>query len=336
MAYIEWKDLEKYYGENHVLQKIEGTIEKGELVTLLGPSGCGKSTLLRCIAGLEEVSGGQIFLKGTDITHMPPQKRDMGMVFQQYSLFPNMTVEQNVGFRLKMKRIPAKERTPIVEEMLERVGLRNCGKSYPNQLSGGQQQRVALARAMVWEPKVLLLDEPLSALDAMLRKNLQTEIRRIQKVSGITTIFVTHDQNEAMVISDRIVLMNDGRIEQQGRPEEIYSRPQTCFVAGFMGSYNIIPAEVFSYMTGKEVAATSVAIRPEIIRVQSGGNDCDEYHIKGILQQKELHGNILRLHLISEGYPIHVDVLYDGSCVLEEGQEYAMAMKKSDCLCFPV
>ena len=332
MGYIEWKNLQKYYGENYVLRDMEGTIEKGELVTLLGPSGCGKSTLLRCLAGLEGVSSGRIMLDGRDITNLPPQKRDMGMVFQQYNLFPNMNVEQNVGFRLKMKKVPAEKSKQLVSEMLEKVGLSGYAKSYPSQLSGGQQQRVALARAMVMGPKVLLLDEPLSAIDAMLRRNLQTEIRRIQKELGITTIFVTHDQNEAMVMSDRIFLLNEGRIEQLGKPEELYTNPKTRFAAGFMGNYNILPADVFARITGKRVEASSVAVRPEVIKVSSHPGSSSDYQMKGVVAYKELHGNVLRLHLACEGCTVHADVLYDGSSVPEEGQELFMLIREGDCL----
>lgn len=335
MGYIEWKNLKKYYDKNYVLRDMNGSIEKGELITLLGPSGCGKSTLLRCLAGLENVSSGQIMLDGKEITFLPPQKRDMGMVFQQYNLFPNMTVEQNVGFRLKMKKVASDTSKKLVHEMLEKVGLDGYSKSYPNQLSGGQQQRVALARAMVMRPKVLLLDEPLSAIDAMLRRSLQTEIRRIQKEMGITTIFVTHDQNEAMIMSDRIFLLNEGQIEQLGKPEELYTRPKTRFAAGFMGNYNILPADIFSQITGKPIEASCVAIRPEVIKISSHPDNSFCYQLKGTVNHKELHGNILRLHLLCSGCLIHADILYDGCSIPEEGQELFMLINDFDCLMLP-
>ena len=200
MGYIHFEDVKKDFGQNHVLKGITLDIEKGHLVTLLGPSGCGKSTLLRCLAGLEEVTSGTVSLDGRDITHVSPRERGIGMVFQQYSLFPNMTVAQNVAFGLNMKKVDKETTHRKVAEMLRIVGLDDKAEHYPSQLSGGQQQRVALARAIVTEPKVLLLDEPLSAIDAKLRRNLQVEIRRIQQDFGMTTIFVTHDQDEAMEI----------------------------------------------------------------------------------------------------------------------------------------
>ena len=193
MAYIQFENIVKNYGRNVVLKNINLEIEKGQLVTLLGPSGCGKSTLLRCLAGLEDVTEGKIYLDGKDITNVNPRERDMGMVFQQYSLFPNMTVLQNVEFGMKLKKVEKKEMEECAKRMIEIVGLKDKMFSYPANLSGGQQQRAALARAIVTEPKVLLLDEPLSAIDALLRKSLQTEIRRIQKELNITAIFVTHD-----------------------------------------------------------------------------------------------------------------------------------------------
>lgn len=335
MAYIEWKNIEKYYETNYVLRNIEGGIEKGELVTLLGPSGCGKSTLLRCLSGLEQVSSGRILLAGTDITNLPPQKRHMGMVFQQYNLFPNMNVEQNVGFPLKMAKLPGKRIKVMVNEMLERVGLLGYAGYYPGELSGGQQQRVALARAMVLEPKVLLLDEPLSAIDALLRRKLQTEIRRIQRESGITTIFVTHDQSEAMVMSDRIFLMNGGRIEQWGRPDELYTNPGNRFAAGFMGNYNILPGEVFGRLTGKPVNGASVAIRPEVIKVSLCPAEGYGFQLRGTLKYKELHGTILRLHLMCDDFLLHADLLYDKSCAPEENQELFLLIKEEDCLMLP-
>ena len=231
MSYIRFENLSKSFGKNEVLTDINLEVEKGQLVTLLGPSGCGKSTLLRCLAGLETVTSGRVYLDGEDITDKNPKDRDIGMVFQQYSLFPNMDVAQNVAFGLKMKKVPKEEITKRVEEMVDIVGLSDHLHHYPAEMSGGQQQRAALARAMVTHPKVLLLDEPLSAIDALLRHSLQVEIRRIQKEMDITAIFVTHDQDEAMVMSDVINLMYQGKIEQSAPPTQMYTQPVSKFAA---------------------------------------------------------------------------------------------------------
>ena len=249
MSYIRFEKINKMFGQNHVLKDIDLEVEKGQLVTLLGPSGCGKSTLLRCLAGLEQVTSGRIYLDNEDITDVIPRKRGIGMVFQQYSLFPNMNVRDNVAYGLKLKKLPKPEIDQKVEQMLDIVGLSDKISQYPAQLSGGQQQRVALARAMVTAPKVLLLDEPLSAIDALLRKNLQIEIRRIQQQLGITTIFVTHDQDEAMVMSDMIHLFHEGKIEQSGSPDQIYTRPATKFAATFIGTkwVKISPIRMICY-----------------------------------------------------------------------------------------
>lgn len=193
MSYIEFKNINKYYGDNQVLKNISLNVEKGQFVTLLGPSGCGKSTLLRCLSGLEEISSGQIIMDGKDITDLEPKDRNIGMVFQHYSLFPNMTVEENIAFGLKMKKKPKEEIAEKVKQAMEMVELTGKEKEYPDNLSGGQQQRVALARSIVQEPKVLLLDEPLSAIDAKLRKSLQNSIKQVHKALGLTSIFVTHD-----------------------------------------------------------------------------------------------------------------------------------------------
>ena len=244
MAYIEFKNIDKYFGENHVLKGISMSIEKGQFVTLLGPSGCGKSTLLRCLAGLESIDGGNIFLDGEDITKKEPKDRNIGMVFQHYSLFPNMTVEENIAFGLKLKKADGEVIKSKVAEAIRMVELEGKEKQYPANLSGGQQQRVALARSIVMEPKVLLLDEPLSAIDAKLRKSLQTSIKQITKDLGLTAVFVTHDQDEAMVMSDVINLFHDGKIEQSGDPVSIYTRPVSSFAAGFIGNYNLLSADI--------------------------------------------------------------------------------------------
>lgn len=220
------------------------SIEPGELVTLLGPSGCGKTTALRMIAGFETPTSGKVFIGGKDVTNTPPNLRNTAMVFQSYALFPHMTVRENIGYGLRFRDVGKLEAGEKVERIMELVGLSGLGDRSPNQLSGGQQQRVALARALVVEPRALLFDEPLSNLDAKLREQMRGEIRRIQKNLSITAIYVTHEQNEAMSISDRVVVMRDGQIEQVGTPEDIYAKPLTRFVADFVGKVNFIPVEV--------------------------------------------------------------------------------------------
>jgi putative spermidine/putrescine transport system ATP-binding protein len=236
--------LRRSYGQVVALDGVDLTIEPGELVALLGPSGCGKTTTLRLLAGLEDANAGTITVADREITHVPANKRDMGMVFQAYSLFPHMTVRDNVAFGLRLRRRGKTERHRRAMEMLELVGLTEQAGRYAHQLSGGQQQRVALARALAIQPQVLLLDEPLSALDAKVRAQLRDQIRRIQLEVGITTLFVTHDQEEALAIADRVGVMKDGRIEQLGPPTEIYSRPGTAFVAEFVGLTNRLGGEV--------------------------------------------------------------------------------------------
>jgi putative spermidine/putrescine transport system ATP-binding protein len=221
------------------------------LVSFLGPSGCGKTTTLRMVAGFEQPTKGRIVLDGVDITNMPPSKRNVGMVFQAYALFPNMTVGDNVGFGLKVAKRPKQEIERRVDEMLGLIKMPELGKRYPYQLSGGQQQRVALARALAIKPQVLLLDEPLSALDAKIRVELRYEIRRIQQELGITTVYVTHDQEEAMALSDRVVVMSAGRMEQVGKPWEIYNYPTTEFVAGFVGTLNQLRSQVVNAQAGE-------------------------------------------------------------------------------------
>lgn len=333
MAYIQFENLVKNYGKTVVLKDINLKIEKGQLVTLLGPSGCGKSTLLRCLAGLETVTSGRIFLDGKEITTQNPRERDMGMVFQQYSLFPNMTVEQNVAFGLKLKKTDPKEMKERVDRMIAIVGLKDKKNCYPSQLSGGQQQRAALARAIVTEPKVLLLDEPLSAIDALLRRSLQVEIRRIQKELDITAIFVTHDQEEAMVMSDEIHLLYEGRIEQSAKPVDLYRNPATPFAASFIGNYNLLTKEQFMGLTKDKIKNEQVAIRPEMIKMSATPvEDKDAYQLCGVIEASLPHGNILRYAVMVGKQQLNADVLFLGDTVYETGSECYLSIKKEDCV----
>lgn len=335
MSYIEFKDIRKSYGDNEVLKGINLNIEKGELITLLGPSGCGKSTLLRSLAGLEEVTSGSIFVDGVDITNLDTNKRQIGMVFQRYSLFPNMTVKENIRFGLKIQKMDKKKIEEKVKEIISIVGLEGKENQYPRQLSGGQQQRVALARAIVTEPKVLLLDEPLSAIDALLRKTLQTEIRRIVKELGITTIFVTHDQNEAMIMSDSIYLLHNGNIEQSGNPTEMYTSPKTLFTAKFMGNYNVIESKNFNELTGSDFKSTHIAIRPEVIEISKDPIEKkgDYFAFKAIVEDGLPHGNILRYTLKADSNVVlHNDVLFRSFKLFNPGEELFVVIDKKNCL----
>ncbi|UXA17943.1 ABC transporter ATP-binding protein [Mycobacterium sp. SMC-4] len=241
---VELTGLTRVYGSTRALDGLTLHIEPGELVALLGPSGCGKTTALRILAGLDEATAGAVAVGGVDVSTVPANRRDMGMVFQAYSLFPHLTVRDNIAFGLKMRRKNKRDRLSRAAEMLELVGLGAHADKYANELSGGQQQRVALARALAIQPRVLLLDEPLSALDAKVRTQLREEIRRVQLEVGITTLFVTHDQEEALAVADRVGVMNCGRLEQLAAPAELYANPATPFVADFVGLNNRVPAQV--------------------------------------------------------------------------------------------
>jgi putative spermidine/putrescine transport system ATP-binding protein len=250
MTYLSISNVTKKFGDTVVVDNFNLDIAKGEFVSFLGPSGCGKTTTLRMVAGFETPTSGKIMLDGVDITDKAPNQRNVGMIFQSYALFPNMTVEQNIGFGLTVRKLEKNVVNQRVSEMVSLINLEKHAHKYPYQLSGGQQQRVSLARALANRPQVLLLDEPLSALDAKIRVTLRSEIRAIQKSLGITAIFVTHDQEEALSISDRIVVMNVGEMEQVGTPFEIYNFPKTRFVANFVGSLNTADAEVVDPATG--------------------------------------------------------------------------------------
>ncbi|MCJ8012625.1 ABC transporter ATP-binding protein [Paenibacillus sp. KQZ6P-2] len=314
MSYVQIDQAFKQFGKSVVLQQVSLNVEKGELVTLLGPSGCGKSTLLRCIAGLESLDSGTISVNGKDISQLPPQRRNVGMVFQSYALFPNMTVFDNIAFGLKMQKLAREQITAKVNQAIELVHLSGKESSYPHQLSGGQQQRVALARALVTEPDILLLDEPLSALDAKIRKSLQSDLRSIQRDLKMTMIFVTHDQEEAMTISDRIFVMNNGEIAQQGKPEHIYASPKNEFVARFIGSYNVLTGRDLIRLTGQSMKPGTYAIRPEVMELHPSGEAHTFTHdrglwLEGVISSMIVRGNVRRYEVQSQDVTLTIDEL---------------------------
>ncbi|PIL21363.1 hypothetical protein P775_05065 [Puniceibacterium antarcticum] len=276
-AYLNLSDLTLSYGRSVAVPNLNLSIAKGEFIALLGPSGCGKSTTMRAVAGLLQPTGGQIHLDGQDITRTPANKRGIGLVFQSYALFPHLTAAQNAAFGLSLQKLPAAEIRARTEAILAKVGLSGFEARKPAEMSGGQQQRLALARSLVMEPKVLLLDEPLSNLDAKLRLEMRSELQRVHRDTGVTMVFVTHDQTEALAMADRIVLMNDGRIEQIGTPSELYNRPATAFAASFMGFENIFRTEAGDLVSdhgrlaaGYEASAPLLAWRPDAVTVGSG------------------------------------------------------------------
>ncbi|UOE56730.1 ABC transporter ATP-binding protein [Bacillus sp. CMF12] len=335
MSYVTIDQVIKKYDNQVVLNDISITLNKGEFATLLGQSGCGKSTLLRSIAGLEDVDAGKILIDGKDITNLSPRQREVGMVFQSYALFPNMNVFDNIAYGLKMKKV--KNIKSKVVKMIEMVDLAGKEESYPHQLSGGQQQRVALARALVMEPKVLLLDEPLSALDAKIRKSLQKELKRIQKELNITTIFVTHDQEEAMTMSDRIFVMNKGNVVQSGSPTEIYTSPVNTFVANFIGNYNVFKMETFCKLVrSTELKGDEVAFRPEVLKLLPIGEESlglqENWRLKGVIKDVSMKGNVLRYEVESEDSSFHVDDLHHRGAMLEQGTPIQIILPKKECL----
>ena len=262
---VEFRDVQIAYGKFVAVRDFSLSIAKGSFVTLLGPSGCGKTTILRSIAGLVDISSGQISIGGRRVDDVPIYKRNIGLVFQSYALFPHKTVFDNVAFGLKYRNVPKADIARKVEQALAMVRLPGSEKKLPSQLSGGQQQRIALARAIVFEPEVLLLDEPLSALDANMREEMRVEIKKIQKATGITAIFVTHDQEEALSMSDRIVVMNAGSMEQIGTPQEVYETPATAFVADFLGKANMLPGIVASVDGLKATVALAAGQSVEVV-----------------------------------------------------------------------
>jgi putative spermidine/putrescine transport system ATP-binding protein len=313
MAFLELTGIQKHFGETAAVLDFNLAAERGEFVSFLGPSGCGKTTTLRMIAGFEKPTAGTIVVGGDDITYRSPNQRNVGMVFQSYALFPNMTVAGNIGFGMKVRKRSKADIDKRVRELLELIHLEGRGDRYPWQLSGGQQQRVALARALAIEPQVLLLDEPLSALDAKIRIVLRKEIRAIQRQLGITTVYVTHDQEEALSRSDRVVVMSDGRVEQIGTPSEIYNFPSTAFVASFVGTLNLVTAGVVDAASGRlsldgqEVRTSkavadvgpnglvTLALRPEGIELGEG--DAGENRLHGTVEDINFLGSIVRIRV---------------------------------------
>jgi putative spermidine/putrescine transport system ATP-binding protein len=280
---IRFEQVSRYFGEVKAVDQANLEIRDGEFFSMLGPSGSGKTTCLRMIAGFDRPTSGRIYLYGQEVSDLPPFERDVNTVFQDFALFPHMTVDDNIAYGLMIKGVPKKERYKRVDEMLELVRLPGLGHRKPSQLSGGQRQRVALARALINHPKVLLLDEPLGALDLKLRQQMQVELKSIQKRVGITFIFVTHDQEEALTMSDRIAVFNEGHVVQVGTPPEIYERPATPFVAGFVGTSNLISGELAKQITGSE---QTFSVRPEKIHFGNlnGKKDGDMYSVDGVVR----------------------------------------------------
>jgi putative spermidine/putrescine transport system ATP-binding protein len=316
--YVDMQGLQRFFGDVKALDGFNLQIQTGELVALLGPSGCGKTTALRLLAGLDMPDGGKIFVDGKDITNIPANKREMGMVFQAYSLFPNLTAIENVAFGLKVRGKDSATRLKKANELLELVGLSTQANRFSHQMSGGQQQRVALARALAIEPKVLLLDEPLSALDAKVRTQLRDEIRRIQIEVGTTTLFVTHDQEEAMAMADRVGVMSHGKLEQLDRPNIVYSNPASAFVASFVGAMNRLPAKLdaskvhtlgqsISHGGGASGSDLVALIRPESIEVSVAKTSGDK---TGSVLARSFLGPQTRLTIVTSETKtnIHVDL----------------------------
>ena len=325
--FLRIENLVKSFNGNAVVKSVNLAFNRGEFVTLLGPSGCGKTTILRMVAGFERPTSGTILVEGKDISPLPPNQRKIGMVFQAYALFPNMNVEDNVGFGLKIGRVPKDEARARVDEMLKLIGLSGYGKRFPFEMSGGLQQRVALARALAPKPRMLLLDEPLSALDAKIRVSLREEIRAIQRELGITTMFVTHDQEEALSISDRIVVLNAGHVEQFGTPFEVYNRPTTRFAATFVGTLNTLTAKVIDPVSksvsidgqiaiipslssaAKSGDAISLTLRPEAISLANG--HARDIVLDGTVSEVAFLGAVIRLKVKLGENALHLDTFND-------------------------
>jgi len=349
MSFLTLTGIQKTYGANAVVRDFDLSVERGELVTFLGPSGCGKTTTLRMIAGFETPTEGSILIDGHDVTNLRANRRKIGMVFQAYALFPNMTVAQNIGFGLKVAGRPAAEIKARVGEMLAMIKLPQLAERYPYQLSGGQQQRVSLARALAPSPQILLLDEPLSALDARIRVSLREEIRALQRNLGITTIFVTHDQEEALSMSDRVVVMNEGAIEQVGTPSEIYNAPRSRFVASFVGTLNLLDGTIVDASAGavdidgqrattrrklngaKPGDVLALALRPEALRLGAGGDDRNT--LAGVIEDVSFLGAVVRVRIRLARAAIIVDTFNRGAGALPaRGESVAVNFGADDLI----
>ncbi len=380
MSYIEIQGVNKTFEDGRqILKGINLSIEKGEFITLLGASGCGKTTLLRSIAGLVGIDSGSIRIDGEDITHVSPRQRNLAMVFQQYSLFPSMNVYDNIAYGLRIQKMPRNEIDQKVKEALALIEMEGSEakypsqlsggeqqrvslargivtnpkvllldepfsaidaklrkalqiRKYPSQLSGGEQQRVSLARGIVTNPKVLLLDEPFSAIDAKLRKALQIRIKNIHTSLGITTIFVTHDQEEAMRMSDRIYLMNAGRVEQSGSPMELYLSPKTHYAASFIGHYNIIPGELWALLGFTQDPSGSYAVRPESICLSDTPPSQGQFTLEGVVKQVIYQGNVIRYTVTAGQLQLDVDQLYEGQHQFYRGDTVYLMLDNKDVI----
>jgi len=347
-SYLEVRSLQKRFGDFVALGNISLDIAEGEFVCFLGPSGCGKTTLLRAIAGLDPQTSGTIRQKGRDVSALPPAQRDFGIVFQSYALFPNLTVTDNVGYGLVSRRQARGAILKRVNELLTLVGMPDAGPKYPAQLSGGQQQRIALARALATSPGLLLLDEPLSALDAKIRLRLRSEIRKIQQDVGITTVYVTHDQEEALSIADRIAVMRDGHIEQIGRPEEIYAMPATDFVADFIGISNLFACRIVSAgqgivewegerfrvpLTGRnDGEPITVSVRPEKLTLLAGDVGGNGNRLAGVVEVVTFLGPFVRVEVGVRGQAIWLDVPHTAAATLTRKKPVTVGFSPADCV----
>ncbi len=350
MSFLRLEGLVKKYGDFTAVERMDLSIEKGEFVSLLGPSGCGKTTTLQMIAGFVEPTEGRVIIDGRDITNLKPNRRGLGIVFQTYALFPHMTVAGNVGFGLEMRNVPKSERLARIDEALALVHLENFAHRFPKELSGGQRQRVAVARALVIKPDVLLLDEPLSNLDAKLREDMQMELRSIQRTVGTTTILVTHDQTEALAMSDRIAVMNEGRMIQVGYPLDAYESPRTAFVSTFLGKTNTMRGTIVERANGRmrvKVAgglidvrdeeprldgAVALSIRPEKLHFTAPG----EGRVKGRVHTRLFLGNHWLFQIDSPVGRLLVTVENSGGPVVEENTEIGLSWKPGEIRVLPV